>query len=190
MKKNRRRCYYVDETDDSILEDGETFRLPIHKMADAARSRPDFQFTPERITDGTDSPLALNKPGPRVPVGGSLVTEVMRDAKREALQEARDAYEQELRDAYRDPDRTGVGSRGSGPVENAQESTRRRKPSFQTTGAGGTDAWATREGGCGGDRNDEDDGYDEKKDAMSATDAREAAYAEYQNHIRNAWRNP
>jgi hypothetical protein len=119
MKRRR------DESDDpKVLKDGESFRVPMMMMDSAAPQRtPRFRPTPERITDAFDTPFGLNKPGYRVATGGELIHQALDYMVKEDRCELYAGYERELTDAWRDPDRTGVGSRGSGPDEDAMAST-------------------------------------------------------------------
>jgi hypothetical protein len=77
-----------------ILKDGCTIHVSM-QMRDAALS--DHAFRRPRVTDGTDNPFALNRPGWRMRVGDN----------RQAIKDALAEYEAELTNRWRDGDSSG-----------------------------------------------------------------------------------
>jgi hypothetical protein len=53
------------------------------------------------ITDGTDDPLALHRPGWRIPTGGSERDVLVRDSQRKLIEDAHAEYLERLTNAYK-----------------------------------------------------------------------------------------
>jgi hypothetical protein len=75
-----------------VLRDRERRRVPMY-MRDGQSAM---------ITDGTDDPLGLHRPGWRIPSGGSERDVRLRDSQRKAIEEAQAEYLDRLANAWKD----------------------------------------------------------------------------------------
>jgi hypothetical protein len=115
-----------------ILRDGYTMRVSM-QMRDAARS--DHVFRRARVTDGTDNPFALNRPGWRMRVGDN----------RQAIKDARAEYEAELTNLWRDGDSDGEDYCSKmGTHHGADSSTRQVDQAYQEYDRELSNAWRSR----------------------------------------------
>jgi hypothetical protein len=103
-----------------ILRDGCTMRVPL-QIRDTARHETERRQTPPRITDGSNNPFALNKPGFRVRAGDT----------RQMVADAYQDYEDALVNAYRCGGEERDGSEDFGNASTNRESLPRRHADSQ-----------------------------------------------------------
>jgi hypothetical protein len=84
--------YDDDAFENGVLRDRARYRVPMH-MRDAQSPM---------ITDGTDDPLALHRPGWRIASGGNERDARLRDSQRKAIEEAQADYLDRLSNAWKD----------------------------------------------------------------------------------------
>jgi hypothetical protein len=101
MKRTRN---FVDDAFDEngLLKDGRTYRADLYLMDSGDRRTLRNTHRPVAITDGTDDPFALHRPGFRIATDAG-----MHDA-RQAVLDARAAYLHDLQNAWKHP--VGLGS--------------------------------------------------------------------------------
>jgi hypothetical protein len=165
MKKNKRDNN--DAFDEhGMLRDGRSLRVSMQMRDSLQRRTP----TGSRVTDGSDNPSALNKPGYRV-IGDTAA----RDAKAAALRD----YESDLTTAWRKPicdDDNGYGVEGA-------EGTVCTVKNESYPGSFGSPGHIVN-GICVPD----DDPDSAASDSRPARDQRQAALAAYDAELRDAWR--
>jgi hypothetical protein len=175
-----------DDDDDKILKDGESLRVsmtmrdslsPLQRSVADATSR-----VTNRITDGrTDDPLALNRPGFRVPVVND----------RRAVRDAYQHYETSVTNAYRVGDGTQCPECfGSGEDEDGEcsacEGTGIMPERSSGTSKGGKGFGSRNEGGYD---NDEPDPASDSRQAMDQhRQTMDRLYRERDAELANAWR--
>jgi hypothetical protein len=165
---SRARRSNDDDDDDRILGDGEVLRVPM-RMCDALQREVARHFGtlrdagPQRITDTADSRFGLHRPGFRIVTGGNEDARLDRAIARDAVEEARAAYEEELTNAWRNPPTSARSELRS--VEANDGCTLDGRGHLEMIG-----------------------GVPRAADATTITDERAAAYAEYSEYLRNAWR--
>ena len=123
---------------------------------------------PMRLMDAADPPRVRNADGSPLGQPGFMVADKFRDAR----QVLYDEYDAAISEQWRNPP-SGAGSHGFVGAREGDLCTLNGETGHLRRGNDGKLHCVTRE-----------------KDAISVTDAREAAYAEYQHFIQNAWRNP
>jgi hypothetical protein len=181
------RTYLIDEIDpdeslDNVLQPGDRLRIPMafcdamsvdigKHFADSPlrRKSPNFgNLDSARVTD-SNGRTGFNKPGWR---------KIADNAALDAVEQAHTEYRHWLVNAWRGTDAdnsnqlTGAGSRGPIGAREGDQCT-----------IDGAPGHLHRDGGklvCVPDRR--------SRDAME--DARAVAYSDYENWLRNAWRNP
>ncbi len=77
--------------ENGVLRDRARFRVPLHMRDSQA----------PMITDGTDDPYGLHRPGWRIPSGGSERDTRLRDSELRAIEEARAEYQDRLTNAWK-----------------------------------------------------------------------------------------
>jgi hypothetical protein len=157
-----------EEQDDGIVADGERVHVPMWAMDAVQRDVAQHAGKP-LVTDGTDNPLALHRPGFRLTA--NLAERTAADA---ALTEAYQEVAVRDANAWRTADEDGthpllVNKRGTVPAK-------REGGSCQIDGRRGRLQMVNGELQCIPDKQD-------------AIDAREAAYAAYDLADSEAWRN-
>jgi hypothetical protein len=80
-----------DDFENGVMRDGARHRVPMH-MRDSKSPM---------ITDGTDNPFALNRPGWRIAVGGSERDVLLRDNQRKLIEDAYAEYLDDLTNAWK-----------------------------------------------------------------------------------------
>ena len=80
-----------DAFENGVLRDGARHRVPL-QMCDGRAPM---------ITDGTDDPLGLHRPGWRIPSGSSESDVALRDSQRRLIEEARAQYLDDLTNAWK-----------------------------------------------------------------------------------------
>jgi hypothetical protein len=83
--------YDDDAFENGVLRDRRRYRVPMH-VRDGQSAM---------ITDGTDDPLGLHRPGWRIPSGGSERDVRLRDSQRKLAEEARAEYLNCLTNAWK-----------------------------------------------------------------------------------------
>jgi hypothetical protein len=78
-----------DAFENGVLRDGARYRV---HMRDSQAPM---------ITDGTDDPLGLHRPGWRIPTGGGERDVLLRDSQRKLIEEARAQYLDNLTNAWK-----------------------------------------------------------------------------------------
>ena len=82
----------VDEAfENGVLRDGARHRVPM-QMRDSIAPM---------ITDGTNDPLGLHRPGWRIPSGGSESDVLLRDSQRKLIEQAHAEYLDHLANAWK-----------------------------------------------------------------------------------------
>jgi hypothetical protein len=112
-RKHRDNLNSHDFDERGLLKDGHTYRPSggLMLMDSATPRLPNSA----RITDGTNDPLGLHKPGWRVPASDAsdpLARHVVTDADRQAIIDARQQYEDELTSAWQHDARRKVQPSG------------------------------------------------------------------------------
>jgi hypothetical protein len=173
MKPHQHRHHHDDDDDDRILKDGERMRVPM-RMCDSLQRQVARHFGtlsddagPLRITDTTGSRFGLHRPGFRIATGGNEDAWLDRAIARDAVEEARAAYEEELTNAWRNP----PTSRCVEPSSEADDGCTLDGPGHLGMDGGQQQCLPDRATG-----------------GTPITDARAAAYTEYEEFLRNAWR--
>jgi hypothetical protein len=80
-----------DAFENGVLRDGARHRVGLHMRDSGA----------PMITDGTDDPLGLHRPGWRIPSGGSERDVLIRDSQRKLIEQARAQYLDDLTNAWK-----------------------------------------------------------------------------------------
>ncbi len=83
--------YDDDDFENGVMRDGARHRVPLHMRDSRARM----------ITDGTDNPFALNRPGWRIPTGGSERDVCLRDSQRKLIEDAYAEYSDRVSNAWK-----------------------------------------------------------------------------------------
>jgi hypothetical protein len=102
----RKEKYMTQYDDDEAFDENGVLR-------DGARHRVPLQMRDSRapmITDGTDDPFALHRPGWRVATGGGERDVLLRDSQRKLIDEARAEYLDRLTNAWKG-NRSDAGGR-------------------------------------------------------------------------------
>jgi hypothetical protein len=171
-----------DDEDDRILKDGERLRVSMtmrDSLSPLQRSVADS--TNNRITDGrTTDPLALHRPGFRVPIVND----------RKAVRDAYQHYETSLVNRYRVGDGVqcptcfGSGEDEDGGDCDACEGSGVMPDQDSRTGKGGKGFGSTNEGGY-----DKPDPASDSRTVMDQHRQRmNQLYADHDNELANAWR--
>jgi hypothetical protein len=170
-----RHKHFDDDNFDrnGLLKDGHAYHARMTMMDSAMSHRPGFA----RITDATDDPMGLHRPGYRVFDVGDVG-----DVKAEA----RRRYERELCDAWRGDAASNPTKDPAGDDDNDEDDNERprRRRRFQKRDPFGRESGSTSE--QDGDRYQA--GYADNDAAVR--DAREAAHREYIDYITNAYKQP
>jgi hypothetical protein len=80
-----------DAFENGVLRDGARHRVGLHMRDGRA----------PMITDGTDDPLGLHRPGWRIAIGGSERDARLRESQRNAIEEAHAEYLDALANAWK-----------------------------------------------------------------------------------------
>jgi hypothetical protein len=91
--------YDDDAFENGVLRDRARYRVPMHMRNGQS----------PMITDGTDDPFAMHRPGWRVATGGSERDTRLRDSQRKLIEEAHAEYLDRLTNAWK-----GGGPKDSG----------------------------------------------------------------------------
>jgi hypothetical protein len=83
--------YDDDAFENGVLRDRARYRIPMHMRDGQSRM----------ITDGTDDPFGLHRPGWRIPTGGGERDALLRDSQRKTIEDAHAEYLDRLTNAWK-----------------------------------------------------------------------------------------